>query len=215
MPKVRAGFHCFRRFTVSRVPEEGGNELVTEVNAVSSEIKRQIPVVAFAGKSGSGKTTLLEKVVRELKLRGLRVAVIKHSHHEIEIDQPGKDSWRFAQAGSDVVAISSPGKLVFIEQTDSEYSLDKVTALVQDKVDIVLLEGYNNSAIPKILVLGAGQNLEVPGGGDILAVVSPRISALGTPEFNDEEVTGVTRILLTQMNHPAQAEQSSRVFSAI
>lgn len=189
--------------------------MVTEVNAVSSEIKRQIPVVAFAGKSGSGKTTLLEKVVRELKLRGLRVAVIKHSHHEIEIDQPGKDSWRFAQAGSDVVAISSPGKLVFIEQTDSEYSLDKVTALVQDKVDIVLLEGYNNSAIPKILVLGAGQNLEVPGGGDILAVVSPRISALGTPEFNDEEVTGVTRILLTQMNHPAQAEQSSRVFSAI
>ncbi|OGO19675.1 MAG: molybdopterin-guanine dinucleotide biosynthesis protein B, partial [Chloroflexi bacterium RBG_16_50_9] len=86
--------------------------MVTEVNAIlSSKLRRKIPVVAFAGKSGVGKTTLLEKVVRELKIRGLRVAVIKHSHHDIEIDQPGKDSWRFARAGSDVVAISSPGKL--------------------------------------------------------------------------------------------------------
>ena len=201
---------------MSRVPEEGGIELVTEVNAIlSSKLRRQIPVVAFAGKSGVGKTTLLEKVVRELKIRGLRVAVIKHSHHDIEIDQPGKDSWRFARAGSDVVAISSPGKLVFIERIENEPTLDEVTAPIRDKVDIVLLEGYKNIEVPKVLVVGAGQEPEVPDGGDILAVVSPRISALGTPEFNDEEVTRVTRILLTQMNRPEQNEKFSRVFSAI
>ncbi len=58
-----------------------------------------IPIVSFVGKSNSDKTTLLEKVVRELKLRGYRVAVIKHTHHELDIDQSGKDSWRLAQAG--------------------------------------------------------------------------------------------------------------------
>jgi len=69
----------------------------------------QPPIVSFVGNSGAGKTTLLEKVVRELKGRGYKVAVIKHSHHDFQIDQEGKDSWRFAQAGSDCVVISSAG----------------------------------------------------------------------------------------------------------
>ena len=64
------------------------------------DIKHKTPMVSFAGNSGSGKTTLLEKVVRELKERGYRVAVIKHSHHSFELDIPGKDTWRFAAAGN-------------------------------------------------------------------------------------------------------------------
>ena len=64
------------------------------------------PIISIVGKSNSGKTTFLEKVVRELKRRGYRVAVVKHSTHDIKIDQPGKDTWRLAQAGSDVVVFS-------------------------------------------------------------------------------------------------------------
>ena len=59
-----------------------------------------IPVIAFAAYSGTGKTTLIEKLVRELKNRGLRLAVIKHDGHKFEIDHEGKDSWRFAKAGN-------------------------------------------------------------------------------------------------------------------
>ncbi len=65
--------------------------------------KQMIPAVHFVGKSGTGKTTLIETVVQKLKERGYRVAVIKHAHHGFEMDKPGKDSWRFGQAGSDMV----------------------------------------------------------------------------------------------------------------
>ena len=61
-----------------------------------------VPTVGFAGYSGSGKTTLIEQLVRSLKARGLRVAVIKHDVHDFEMDREGKDSWRFSQAGADI-----------------------------------------------------------------------------------------------------------------
>jgi molybdopterin-guanine dinucleotide biosynthesis protein MobB len=59
------------------------------------------PVVSFVGNSGVGKTTFLEKLIREFKSRGYRVAAVKHDAHRFEIDYPGKDSWRLTQAGSD------------------------------------------------------------------------------------------------------------------
>ena len=58
------------------------------------------PVVIFVGHSGSGKTTLIEKLLPELTRRGLRLATIKHAHHRVALDQPGKDSWRYKQAGA-------------------------------------------------------------------------------------------------------------------
>ena len=66
-----------------------------------------IPVISFIGRSGVGKTTYLEKLIAELKKRGYRVGVIKHDIHGFEMDRPGKDTWRHAQAGADVVWISS------------------------------------------------------------------------------------------------------------
>lgn len=71
-----------------------------------------IPIICVVGRSKSGKTTLLEKLIPELKRRGYRVATIKHhSHPGFEIDVPGKDTWRHAQAGSDHVIISAPDKV--------------------------------------------------------------------------------------------------------
>ena len=70
-----------------------------------------IPVVSIVGKSKAGKTALIESLVAELKQRGYRVATIKHSPEGFELDQPGKDSWRHVQSGSDAVIISSPQKL--------------------------------------------------------------------------------------------------------
>ena len=83
-----------------------------------------IPILSIVGKSGSGKTTLLEKLIAELKRRGYRVATIKHhAHPGFEIDQPGKDTWRHAQAGSDHVVIAAPDKIASIRRLERDNQL--------------------------------------------------------------------------------------------
>jgi molybdopterin-guanine dinucleotide biosynthesis protein B len=118
-------------------------------------------IVTFVGKSGSGKTTLIEAAVRELKKKGFRVAVVKHAHHGFEMDRPGKDSWRFAQAGSDIVAVSSPGRIAMLEHVEGELDYDQVISRISSKVDIVLVEGFKQSSKVKIDVSGTERNEEV------------------------------------------------------
>ena len=160
-----------------------------------------IPIVSFVGKSNSGKTTLLEKVVRELKSAGYRVAIIKHSHHDFDIDQPGKDTWRLAQAGSDVVAISAPSKVALIERVDTELTLTQIAALFAGRVDIVLTEGYKNGNTAQILVLADEQDegqryrREEP-----LATVSASMSSLGMPQFDNYDVANVVNLLIAQID---------------
>lgn len=111
-----------------------------------------LPIVCIVGKSKVGKTTLLEELIAELKHRGYRVATVKHDVHGFEIDQPGKDSWRHAQAGSDAVVISSPQKLALIKQVDHDPPLEEIARLLGHNFDIILTEGYKNSNMPKIEV---------------------------------------------------------------
>ena len=75
-----------------------------------------IPVIGFAAYSGTGKTTVMEKVIAELTARGLRVGTVKHDGHGFEIDRPGRDSFRHAQAGARTVVITSPGRTAVLEQ---------------------------------------------------------------------------------------------------
>ncbi len=159
-----------------------------------------IPIVSFVGKSGSGKTTLLEKVIRELKLRGCRVAVIKHSPHGFDIDPPGKDTWRLAQAGSDVIVNSSPQKMAFVERISEELPLDQVAALIGDKVDIVLTEGYKRDNSAKILVSSLEQSPELHCGQEkLLAIVSDRPLSGEGRQFDHDDVVGVADLLIRQI----------------
>ena len=163
-------------------------------------IELLIPIVSFVGNSESGKTTLLERVVRELKRLGYRVAVVKHAPHGFDIDQPGKDSWRLTQAGSDVVVISSPERMSFIERLGVELTLTQVAALIGNRVDIVLAEGYKNGNAAKIVVLSSEQNQEqLYREEETLATVSGRLSSLGEPEFNDNDVASITNLLIEQI----------------
>ena len=111
-----------------------------------------LPFVCIIGKSGSGKTTLIEKLIPEFKGRGYKIAAIKHTHHEINVDKPGKDSWRYAQAGSDAVVISSPKKTVYIEHVDRNSSLDELLQLISSDFDMIIVEGFKWSDAPKIEV---------------------------------------------------------------
>jgi molybdopterin molybdotransferase len=114
--------------------------------------EKKLPIVSIAGKSQSGKTMLMEQLIAEFKKRGYKVVALKHSHGEIEIDHPGKDSWKFTQAGSDGVCISSPDKLAFIKNLDHELNIGEIMPIIGLEFDLVLAEGFSKSKIPKIEV---------------------------------------------------------------
>jgi len=111
-----------------------------------------LPIVSIVGKSQSGKTVLMEQLIAEFKKRGYKVAALKHSHGGMEIDHPGKDSWRFAQAGSDAVLVSSPDKLAFIKKLNHDLNIEEIMPIVGPEFDLVLAEGFRKSKTPKIEV---------------------------------------------------------------
>ena len=111
-----------------------------------------LPIVSIVGKSQSGKTVLMEQLIAEFKRRGYKVAALKHSHGGMEIDHPGKDSWRYSQAGSDAVLVSSPDKLAFIKSVNHELDIEEIMPIVGPEFDLILVEGFRKSKIPKIEV---------------------------------------------------------------
>ncbi|MBM4465946.1 MAG: molybdopterin-guanine dinucleotide biosynthesis protein B [Chloroflexi bacterium] len=154
-----------------------------------------IPIISVVGKSGVGKTTFLEKLIAELKRRGYRVATVKHDVHGFEVDQPGKDSWRLAQAGSDSVVIASPRKLALIKRLDREMGLSEIAAFVTD-VDIILTEGYKRGDAPKIEVSrreGGGELLCIPD--ELVALVSDQPFDLDVPQFGLDDMAGIVDLL--------------------
>jgi len=108
------------------------------------------PIVSIIGKTKSGKTTLIEKLVQELKSRGYRVATIKHIPQGVNFDEPGKDSWRHIQAGSEATAVSSPDKIVLIKPVTKDSTLDETAHLLGEDYDIILTEGFKQGNAPKI-----------------------------------------------------------------
>jgi molybdopterin-guanine dinucleotide biosynthesis protein B len=118
-------------------------------NTTSSTMR----VFGIAGHSGMGKTTLLERLVPELTARGLRVSLIKHSHKAIEIDRPGKDSFRLREAGcSEVVLLGNERWALMHELRGApEPSLEYLIGRLQD-CDLVLIEGFKDGHFPKIEV---------------------------------------------------------------
>lgn len=114
------------------------------------------PAVAFIGYQNSGKTTLVEKVIVELTARGLRVGSIKHhGHHRFDIDVPGKDSWRHAEAGSRHVGLICANRYAEYADTDQEFPLDGLLARYTD-VDVVIVEGYKTAGLPNVVVARSG-----------------------------------------------------------
>ncbi|MFZ5640164.1 MAG: molybdopterin-guanine dinucleotide biosynthesis protein B [Bacillota bacterium] len=140
-----------------------------------------IPVLSVVGYSNSGKTTLVEKLVRELKNRGYRVAVIKHHHGDFEIDKPGKDTWRHAEAGADVVVMAAPRKIAVIEKLTAERALDEVIGAVKN-VDLIITEGYKKENKPKIEVFRSAVHRQIiTPVSELLAIASDVPLHYGVP----------------------------------
>ncbi|MGY4677728.1 molybdopterin-guanine dinucleotide biosynthesis protein MobB [Pasteurella sp. P03HT] len=111
-------------------------------------------MLGITGYSGSGKTTLLEKLVPELITQGLRIAVIKHSHHNAQVDKQGKDSWRMKEAGATQVIMACDNRWALMTETPQQ-PVD-LTYLAQQfdpcLIDLILVEGFKQEPIPKILL---------------------------------------------------------------
>lgn len=110
------------------------------------------PLLGLAAYSGTGKTTLLEQLILRLKSEGLKLALIKHSHHDIELDQPDKDSYRLRHAGCVETVLATPGRSIhFIERPIVQDTLlEEQLALLSQKLDLVLVEGFRHQPFPKI-----------------------------------------------------------------
>lgn len=154
-----------------------------------------IPMISVVGKSDTGKTTLLVKLVAELKRRGYRVATVKHDTHGFEVDQPGKDSWRHAQAGSDVVVISGPNRLALIEKRQREATLDEIAGRVGN-VDIILTEGYKRGDKPKIEVSRREKGSELLCTEDeLIAIATDQPFAMNVPQFDLDDAAGLVDLI--------------------
>ena len=111
-----------------------------------------LPAFAICGWSGSGKTTLIEQIIPTLCKKGLKIVVVKHDTHGIDVDNTGKDSDRFLQAGADVLLQGPKEELQRIHRSDSE-SLRVILARLAQQYDLVLIEGNKGTALPKIWLL--------------------------------------------------------------
>ncbi|MCP4539795.1 MAG: molybdopterin-guanine dinucleotide biosynthesis protein B [Chloroflexi bacterium] len=153
------------------------------------------PIVSIIGKSDSGKTTLLEGLIGELKRRGYRVGTIKHDAHSFEVDHPGTDTWRHAQAGSDHVVISSPQRVASIRRVEQEQRLDELATRMTD-VDIILTEGYRRGNAPKIEVSRRERSSTLMCRSDeLLAVASDQLFDLNVPQYGLNDYAGLADLI--------------------
>ena len=137
-----------------------------------------IPVIGFVAPSGTGKTTLIRQLVPRLRQRGLRVGYLKHSHHWIEVDRPGKDSYDIREAGASQVLLATGERWIMQSaqrQPGQDPDLAAMLALFDPRlVDLILVEGFKFSAYPKLEVHRAAlaKPYLYPGDPTILALIS-------------------------------------------
>ena len=117
-------------------------------------VKFPRPLLGFVACSGTGKTSLLEKLIPALRARGLRIALIKHPHHDFDIDPPGKDSYRLRQAGATQTMVASGKRWALINEHDeprAEPQLDELLPQLDcRRFDLLLVEGFKHENYPKI-----------------------------------------------------------------
>ena len=141
-------------------------------------------IFGLAGWSGSGKTTLLAGLIPKLVARGLSVSTIKHAHHEFDIDQPGKDSWRHRRAGATEVMVASSRRWALMHELRAlpEPSLDELMARMSP-VDLLLVEGFKRQPHPKLEVHrpSLGKPLIYPDDPYVVAIASDEPFAAPLP----------------------------------
>jgi len=148
-------------------------------------------IVSIVGNSKSGKTTLIEKLIGEITSRGYHVATIKHTLEVDAVDEPGKDSWRHIQAGSEATAISAEDRLVLIKPVAPDIPLGEMAQLFGEDQDIVLVEGFKRGDAPKIEVHRREAGPLLSGINKLVAIATDESLETETRQFSLEDIKGL------------------------
>ena len=131
-------------------------------------------IYGVIGWKNAGKTSLMERLVAEITARGLRVSTVKHVHHDVDLDHPGKDTYRHRMAGAEEVVLASANRMALLrEHRGGEPDLAVILARMAP-VDLVLVEGYKRDTHPKIEVFRR------EAGHDLIQPIDPNVRAVAT-----------------------------------
>jgi molybdopterin-guanine dinucleotide biosynthesis protein B len=164
-------------------------------------VQESIPYVSFVGRSNTGKTTVIEQLIPILVRKGIKVAVIKHHHNDFEIDKPGKDTYRYKQAGATMSILASPGKVAVVEDTENELTLEEIMARYIHDIDLLIIEGFKGEKVPKIEVFQPKEGADLPvcaGDKNLVAIVSDESVETSLPVFSRDNIQGVAQFIVNR-----------------
>jgi len=156
----------------------------------------QVPVIGFAAWSGAGKTTLLKQILPLLNAKHLRIGMIKHAHHQFDIDIPGKDSYELRHAGAEQILIASGNRWALITEKEITVEPDlneMIGKLDQTGLDLILVEGFRDVAFPKIEIYRHAL------GKPLRFIDDPNMIAIAT----DSELPQPIPLPVLDLNNPA------------
>ncbi|MBK6659818.1 MAG: molybdopterin-guanine dinucleotide biosynthesis protein B [Proteobacteria bacterium] len=161
-----------------------------------------VPVIGVMASSGTGKTTLLRALLPLLRAAGLRVACVKHTHHSIEIDKPGKDSHSLRAAGAEQMLLAYPGGWALMVDTPAAAG-DDFTSLVRhlqlSTLDLVLVEGFKFEDFPKLALhrYDLSGPLQLPDDSGVIAMASNQqpLPLAATPIFALDDVASIAAFI--------------------
>ncbi|WP_284335193.1 molybdopterin-guanine dinucleotide biosynthesis protein B [Comamonas sp. NoAH] len=166
---------------------------------------KRMKALGFAAFSGMGKTTLVEQLIASLRARGQRVSSVKHAHHDVDIDIPGKDSWRHRQAGASEVLLVCDKRLALVREFESEQDLDvhAMLAELDHSVDWVLIEGFKHGDLPKVEIWRAPDAASDKPAKPLRFPDDPYVVALATDDVAALPVQPPAHIAVLNLNQPA------------
>ncbi|MDH5185176.1 MAG: molybdopterin-guanine dinucleotide biosynthesis protein MobB [Gammaproteobacteria bacterium] len=170
------------------------------------------PLLGFAAYSGTGKTTLLEQLLPILRQGGIRVAVIKHAHHQFDIDQPGKDSYRLRHAGAQQMLIASSQRWALMTENTmpAEPRLQELLPqLNHQQLDLVLVEGFKQEVFRKIELHrpSMGKDTLFPHDENIVAIATDAAQQISTqlPILDINNVAEIANFILANFLSRSEA----------
>jgi molybdopterin-guanine dinucleotide biosynthesis adapter protein len=160
-------------------------------------------LVAIVGKSNSGKTTLITRLLPLFSQSGLKVGSIKHTHHQVELDKPGKDSWKHRSAGSSRVLLITGSNLALFSKVDSDPTLKELAELYFSDLDLVVSEGFKNEDCLKLEIFRSSNNkspLYLDPNYQIQAVICDSPPKVSIPVFGLDDIQEIYVWICRKLN---------------